>query len=101
MKVYNMESSVFLTSLAEVALDGHKGEQLLEMFPELGYVTTEQAMELLGVTLQTLDKYRTIYLLPAIKGGRRVYYKLADIQHLLNVAAEEGKALKYRRFGHE
>jgi len=101
MKVYNMEPSVFLTNLGEVSLNGRKGEQLLEIFPELGYVSTDQAMQLLGVTLQTLDKYRAIHHLSAIKGGRKVYYKLADIQQLIAQADEEGETVKYRRINHE
>jgi len=101
MKVYNIEPKVLFANLASVALKGHKGELIMEIYPELDLVTTVEAMELLDVTLPTLDRYRTKYNLKSFKGGRRVFYKSDDIQQLIAQADEEGKTVKYRRINNE
>ncbi len=101
MKAYNIEPSVLMANLAEVAFNGHTGERITEIFPQLGFITTDQVLELLNVKVQTLERYRALYNLPSFKAGRKVFYRLADIQQLIADAEEEGKTVKFRRFSHE
>ncbi|MFH0761435.1 MAG: hypothetical protein V2A67_08020 [Bacteroidota bacterium] len=82
-------------------LKGRKGEEIIDCYPELGYISTAEAKSLFGVTLLTLERYRTFYHLPYFKAGRRVFYRIEDIHQLINQAEEEGTPLKYRRINHD
>lgn len=48
-----------------------------------GWVTNAEAMRLLGLSKPTLARYRASGKLPYAKVGSSVYYRLADIEGLL------------------
>lgn len=53
----------------------------------LGWVSNPEAMRLLGKTKGTLARWRKEEKIPYSKVGQSVYYKLADIEALLESSA--------------
>lgn len=54
-----------------------------ESKPTFGWVTNVRAMQLLGLSRPTLARYRKRGMLPYSKVGSTVYYRLEDIEALL------------------
>lgn len=51
--------------------------------PGFGWITNEKAMELLGLSRPTLARYRASGKLPYSRVGSSVYYRLEDVEALL------------------
>ncbi len=55
------------------------------------WVDTQEAMRLLGVSLRTMQKYRDNGVIGFSKFGKKIYYKVADIESLFEKHFVEGK----------
>lgn len=54
-----------------------------ELRPAKGWLTNSEAQEYLGLSRATLARYRSEGLLPYSKVGRNLFYRLSDVEALL------------------
>lgn len=48
------------------------------------YINNKRFAEIMGVSMRTAQKWRSMGLLPYSKFRGRVYYKVSDVNHLLD-----------------
>ncbi|OZC04600.1 hypothetical protein BSZ36_05155 [Rubricoccus marinus] len=60
--------------------------QAAENRPGKGWLTNREAQDYLGLSKATLARYRSEGMLPYSKIGASVYYRLADVEGLLEAS---------------
>ncbi len=55
------------------------------------WVDTQESIRLLGISLRTMQKYRDNGVIGFSKYGRKIYYKVSDIENLLEKHFVAGK----------
>lgn len=64
-------------------IDPDEVQKLLQNSLVKRWLTNEEAMEYLGLSRSTLNRYRMEGKIPYSKVGQNVYYRLEDIEELL------------------
>lgn len=57
--------------------------------PGIGWLSNRQAMKALGLSRPTLARYRAQGVLPYSKLGSNIYYRVADVQSVLEARSQK------------
>ncbi|MGV8829331.1 MAG: helix-turn-helix domain-containing protein [Breznakibacter sp.] len=80
-----------LTAKAEdIRQDVKKLLSKLTNYSSNNWIDTQDAMRMLGISLRTMQTYRDNGLIGFSKVGRKIYYKVSDIEKLLEKHFIEG-----------
>ena len=87
MNVIMMESAAFqelVGHIEKIAEHIRRYEDRLTVQPQERWLNSKEVTALLGISLRTLQRYRTLGILPYLMLRQKTYYKESDVEKFLS-----------------